>query len=147
MSYLLRVATQDDLPQILALEHAVEQAPHWKLEHYQAMLSPNHSLVVAEASGEIAGFLAATTIPGLEADIESLVVAVPYRRQGMGAALCHWFFERCGVPEIRLEVRASNHAAQSLYARLGFVEIGVRPSYYRKPEEDAILLKRLKGNA
>ena len=41
---------------------------------------------------------------------------------------------------VLLEVRESNTAARQLYEKLGFVEIGGRPDYYRDPVEDALLL-------
>ena len=41
-----------------------------------------------------------------------------------------------------LEVRASNVGAQQLYYRLGFAPVGVRPKYYRRPSEDALILWR-----
>ncbi len=42
-----------------------------------------------------------------------------------------------------LEVRPSNSGASRLYHRRGFVEIGVRPAYYRADEgrEDAIVMR------
>ena len=39
-----------------------------------------------------------------------------------------------------LEVRVSNLAARSLYQKLGFVEVGVRPRYYEDTGEDAVLM-------
>jgi ribosomal-protein-alanine N-acetyltransferase len=40
---------------------------------------------------------------------------------------------------IFLEVRASNHQARALYRNAGFLETGLRESYYANPPEDAIL--------
>jgi ribosomal-protein-alanine N-acetyltransferase len=40
-----------------------------------------------------------------------------------------------------LEVRASNEAAQHLYAALGFTRVGERRRYYRFPTEDAVILR------
>ncbi len=40
-----------------------------------------------------------------------------------------------------LEVRESNTAAQALYRKLGFVEIGRRSKYYDDPEETAIVMQ------
>jgi ribosomal-protein-alanine N-acetyltransferase len=39
-----------------------------------------------------------------------------------------------------LEVRASNEAANALYQRYGFRQIGRRRNYYERPREDAILM-------
>ena len=39
-----------------------------------------------------------------------------------------------------LEVRLSNHAAQDLYRRFGFVPVGVRKNYYQETNEDALVM-------
>ena len=39
-----------------------------------------------------------------------------------------------------LEVRVSNTAARSLYAKKGFSDVGIRPGYYEKPREDAVIM-------
>ena len=38
-----------------------------------------------------------------------------------------------------LEVREHNTAARSLYAKLGFNDVGKRKNYYIDPQDDAIL--------
>lgn len=45
-----------------------------------------------------------------------------------------------GCPDVLLEVRQSNEAAQRLYARHGFVPIGRRRRYYQAPPEDAVVM-------
>ena len=44
-------------------------------------------------------------------------------------------------PDVLLEVRQSNEAAQRLYARHGFVPIGRRRRYYQAPPEDAVVMQ------
>ena len=46
-----------------------------------------------------------------------------------------------GGTEVFLEVRASNAVAQSLYAGRGFRTEGRRRGYYRRPDEDALVLR------
>ena len=46
-----------------------------------------------------------------------------------------------GCPDVLLEVRQSNDAAQRLYARHGFVPIGRRRRYYQAPPEDAVVMR------
>ena len=41
---------------------------------------------------------------------------------------------------VTLEVRASNHPAQSLYRKYGFTQVGVRRAYYLDNREDGILM-------
>jgi ribosomal-protein-alanine N-acetyltransferase len=40
-----------------------------------------------------------------------------------------------------LEVRESNEVARRLYSVLGFAKVGRRRSYYRRPVEDAVVLR------
>jgi len=42
-------------------------------------------------------------------------------------------------------VRRSNEVARLLYERFGFSVAGVRPAYYSKPVEDALILWREDG--
>ena len=46
-----------------------------------------------------------------------------------------------GCPDVLLEVRQSNEAAQRLYTRHGFVPIGRRRRYYQVPPEDAVVMR------
>ena len=41
---------------------------------------------------------------------------------------------------VTLEVRKSNHAAQSLYRAHGFEAVGLRPRYYAEDGEDAVVM-------
>ena len=42
--------------------------------------------------------------------------------------------------KVFLEVRASNHEAQALYALYGFEPVGLRKGYYSDTHEDAIVM-------
>jgi len=45
-----------------------------------------------------------------------------------------------GIAEFTLEVRVSNAPAISVYEKCGFVSEGVRPKFYEKPVEDALIM-------
>lgn len=45
-----------------------------------------------------------------------------------------------GVTCISLEVRPSNSGARRFYEEAGFVEVGLRPGYYRDTKEDGIMM-------
>ena len=80
-----------------------------------------------------------------ELHVNNLAVAPAWRRQGAGAALLvHVLRESCQLAARRatLEVRASNTAARRVYERFGFVVVGVRPGYYSRPTDDALILWR-----
>jgi ribosomal-protein-alanine N-acetyltransferase len=75
-----------------------------------------------------------------EAELGNLAVSPDWRRHGLGAWLLDWSIENArqrGVERMFLEVRVSNLAAQGLYERRGFVQVGLRRRYYRAPAEDA----------
>ena len=56
-----------------------------------------------------------------------------------------WNIGSAGITRLLLEVRAGNAAAQSLYLKYGFTEVGIRKHYYPLPEgghEDAVLMEK-----
>lgn len=99
---------------------------------------------VAEREGAIIGIVVARTVGG-EAEIFNLVVRPAWRRCGTGRRLLEDALAACksaGAKAAFLEVRESNAGARAFYASLGFLETGRRSRYYRRPEEDALLLSR-----
>ena len=71
--------------------------------------------------------------------------------KGLGQQLLQTLFETLPptVQTIHLEVRVSNVAAQKLYTRLGFIEVGRRKGYYAAlksdgsaTREDAVLMSK-----
>jgi ribosomal-protein-alanine N-acetyltransferase len=108
------------------------------------LASPYITGFVAELkSRRIAGYLI-TRIFEEEGEILNVAVAPENRRQGLGAGLLDHALgdlKQRGVSTIFLEVRASNEAALALYVGKGFQPIGRRRDYYRRPMEDAMVLR------
>ncbi len=80
---------------------------------------------------------------GDQGDIQTIAVDPAARGIGLGRGLMHALItesRRRGIAQLFLEVRADNPIARSLYESLGFVEIGVRPRYYRRGV-DAIMMQ------
>jgi ribosomal-protein-alanine N-acetyltransferase len=98
---------------------------------------------VAESSSDLAGFaIASLNLP--EAELETIVSAVPFQRRGVARNLVDFvvkYLRAEAVSEVLLEVRASNLQALAFYRAVGFVESGKRPRYYAEPVEDAILMR------
>jgi len=141
---LIRSATAEDLPAILAIEAKAEHAAHWPEKKYREMLESQTSrrlVLVLEERGTVQGFVIGHLLDQ-ECEIENLVVASDFRRRGWGSKLLQSLIDaahQAGVTAFSLEVRDSNLAARALYNRIGFVENGRRKQYYREPEEDGIL--------
>ena len=82
-------------------------------------------------------------IMGGEAHITNIAVWEKHHRQGMGELLLIALIDLATELDARfisLEVRASNTAAQSLYSKYGFTQVGVRRGYYTDNREDGVLM-------
>lgn len=78
-----------------------------------------------------------------EAHITNIAVREIHRRQGIGEQLLISMIDLATELNARiltLEVRASNVAAQNLYGKYGFAQVGLlRRGYYTDNKEDAVL--------
>ena len=142
MALTIRPATLDDLQSILAIEQASANAARWSREQYSRVVESG-LVLVADDKETVAGFICAQGVAG-EWEIENIVVAESSRRRGIGNTLVSELLKQIGSRSGRtvyLEVRESNHPARCLYQKHGFVEIGLRRSYYQRPAEDALLYR------
>ena len=78
-----------------------------------------------------------------EAQIITIGTRLRERRRGVGelllrSAICEAIHRDCSA--LTLEVRKSNHAAQRLYSKYGFNEVGIRHRYYADNREDALIM-------
>ena len=98
---------------------------------------------MADSADTVAGYVVAIDAAD-EGEILNLAVAAAGRRHGVGRALVEAVVQALtsgGARHIYLEVRESNAPARALYATHGFREVGRRKQYYRRPVEDAIVLR------
>ena len=78
-----------------------------------------------------------------EAHITNIAVRGIHRRQGIGELLLILVIAlvmELNARIITLEVRASNTAAQNLYHKYGFAQVGLRRGYYTDNGEDAVIM-------
>jgi len=133
-----------DLPSVDEMEHRLFGDPWPQSSFLDAIADPRAVCLVAERGGAVAGYLIATLVPPL-AELQNLGTAPEQQRAGVARALVDELIDVCrarGVRELGLEVRVSNAAAQALYRTHGFRLVGLRRGYYRRPEEDALLMAR-----
>ncbi len=125
-------------------QQAFDQA--WSLQALFSALESGYDLIVCEKDGLLVGYLLSVRVLD-EIQIMQIAVATLCRRQGLAAAMSHYLLQHTDhLEQVTLEVRASNHAARALYARLGFEEVGLRKKYYAPDEagfsEDALLMSK-----
>lgn len=141
----IRPATAGDLAAVVAIERASFGDP-WPASAFADLLREGRMLfVVAEQGGAVAGYAIAWFVAG-SGELANIAVAPERRGHGIGAALLERVLDAAraqGAGETFLEVRESNAAARGLYASRGFAEVGRRRGYYRRPDEDAIVLRRV----
>jgi ribosomal-protein-alanine N-acetyltransferase len=78
-----------------------------------------------------------------EAHIVTIAVAEASRRRGLGEMLLIASIELAQRREqevMTLECRVTNTAAQALYLKYGFRQVGVRKRYYSDNDEDALIM-------
>ena len=97
--------------------------------------------LVALENGEVVGYVGSQTVLQ-EADMMNIAVADSHRRRGIAKMLVEELIRQLDAYQLTLEVRASNAPAISLYEALGFLQVGLRKNYYRKPKEDALILRK-----
>jgi ribosomal-protein-alanine N-acetyltransferase len=78
-----------------------------------------------------------------EGHVSTIASHVDWRGHGVGELLLVSLLresQRRNALTATLEVRVTNHVAQNLYTKYGFVEVGRRKRYYRDNNEDALIM-------
>ncbi len=142
----IRPATAGDLGRVGDIEQASFTDP-WSRQSFRALLGNNRVLfaVAQSGAGEVVGYVV-IWFAADEGEIANLAVSPTERGKGVGAALLDAALVEArsrATREVYLEVRESNAAARGLYEGRGFSVVGRRRKYYRHPEEDALVLRRV----
>lgn len=154
-SVTIRIATPQDIPEIIRLERQCPTAAHWTEQQYASLLDAPEGIkprltLIAERTDSpelgkqifpLFGFLVARQITS-EWELENIVVGPESRGKGIGTRLLRELLthaKQANGEGVFLEVRESNVVARALYEKLGFQQTGRRKSYYANPIEDAVL--------
>ncbi len=147
MTALLRPAVEGDLREVVRIERECFADP-WSEESFRRLLAVEPAIFQVAAfppDSKIAGYAIAFAV-GEDGEVLNVAVEPPFRGKGLaGQMLDALLIEMAarGVRTAYLEVRESNRAAQALYGSRGFTEIGRRYQYYRRPVEDALVMRRV----
>lgn len=139
---MIRELAAEDVEEVSRIEQASFSMP-WSPQDFLEMVEADYAYYyVAELEGEIAGCCGIRNMAG-EGEITNVVVAEKFRRRGIGRALMEYMLKEAkllGMESETLEVRVSNTPAIRLYESLGFKGEGIRPNFYEKPREDALIM-------
>lgn len=118
----------------------------WSMRSFEEMLDAEFtiSLGAFDEMGNVLGYIIADFVIDT-GEILDIAVAVKHKKQGVGSVLLdsvHSMLVAASAYECFLEVRESNEPAKALYAKKGYLPIGIRKNYYKNPKENAIVLKK-----
>jgi len=140
--YELRRMRMDELPEVMEVERRAFAHP-WSAELLRRELTHDWStILLAIEHGRIVGFVIFWVVVD-EIHVLNVAVDPAQRRRGIARILLAELLDRGranGLSMATLEVRRSNEPALSLYAGLGFRNVGVRKGYYVEEREDAIVM-------
>ena len=142
---LLRPAQSSDVAEIVRIERTSFADP-WSEESFERILGGQAAIfhvVVVPPESAVVGYIIAFSV-GADAELLNVAVAPDYRGRGFAGQMLDAVLiqlDGIGVRTAFLEVRESNRAARALYGSRGFKEIGRRRNYYRRPVEDALVMR------
>lgn len=140
----------------MTVEHIAALMPHeramfgteaWTMSGYRNELADTerrYYLSAESTADELLGWAGVMVIAD-SAEILTVGVIPAARRRGVARQLLDGLLteaRRRGAVEAFLEVRIDNEAAQALYVREGFVQVGLRRGYYDGGRVDAVVMRR-----
>ena len=134
----------EHVPQVAALEKLCFADPWSEMSIASELRSIWSYWVVAVADEQVVGYIGSQSSCD-ETDVMNVAVHPDWRRRGIAESLMECLIRELknrGSHALMLEVRVSNEAANALYEKLGFRQVGLRKNYYRNPKEDALILRK-----
>jgi len=153
LGYRITLMQPEDVRQVMRIEETAFPAP-WPASAYRHELVKNDLatyLVLKEKRAAGQGRpsrLSLLAYGGFwlmvdQSHISTLATHLQWRGQGLGEWMLVALIDASclrGAVDVTLEVRVSNHVAQSLYRKYGFALVGRRKRYYRDNNEDALIM-------
>ena len=137
--------TAAHLDTVLAIEAAAYPFPWSRGNFIDSIATGYPARVLMDAHGAMLGYVIAMNGVG-EMHLLNITVAPAAQGRGHARHMIAALMAMCSARashQLWLEVRESNVRARTIYARLGFVQQGVRKGYYPAPfgrREDAVVM-------
>lgn len=139
---IIRELRAEDVETLSVIEARSFSMPWTAADFVRLIEDRNSRYLVAEVDGRVVGCCGVTNVSG-DGEIDNVVVDEAYRNRGIATALLRETLRMgyaMGVEAFTLEVRVSNALALHIYEKAGFVSEGIRPRFYERPTEDAMIL-------
>lgn len=139
---VIRRMQERDLDQVAAMEREIFSEPWSRQGFAETYQKKENCYLVVEEDGLVLAYCGLWSVLD-EADICNVAVRGEARRRGLGEAMLKRLIsegQKLGVTAFTLEVRVGNAPAVALYRKLGFQDAGIRPGFYTKPDEDALIM-------
>ena len=138
----LSLMTEADVDAIYAIEVACFKTP-WTRESILREVTENECAryMVLREDGEPIAYAGVWFVLD-EGHITNIAVRPDRRRLGYGERVTRAMIQLAadsGMNWMTLEVRRSNKAAQELYHKLGFIDVGYRKRYYENTEDALVM--------
>ncbi|NYT14015.1 MAG: ribosomal protein S18-alanine N-acetyltransferase [Candidatus Methanofastidiosa archaeon] len=140
---IVRNVIADDIYRVIELEYQNFDYPYPPEIVNFLFESYRDTFLVVEKDGEVIGFVIGI-VQKKEGHILVIAIRDDFKRKGVGTFLMKKLidiYKKKGITRLKLEVRASNIAAISMYKNLGF-KITNRLKHYYENGEDGLLLRR-----
>lgn len=139
----IRPLQECDVDAMCEIEHLCFAMP-WSKESILHDLNENvcARYLVLTVDGMLAAYAGMWLIID-EAHITNVAVHPDYRGRGYGERIMRALMDLAKenlMGLMTLEVRRSNAVAQSLYHKVGFIDVGYRKRYYEDNKEDALIM-------
>ncbi|WP_338740856.1 ribosomal protein S18-alanine N-acetyltransferase [Haloplanus salilacus] len=140
----IRDAETGDLGGVVRIERASFAQP-WPYAAFDRFVD-EPGFLVADRDGDVVGYVVGDVTPDFGRDlghVKDLAVAPSDRRRGIGRTLLNRSLTALAVQGsdlVKLEVRAGNEAAQTLYRDVGFRATRRLSGYYRDGEDALVMM-------
>ncbi len=132
------------IPPAQTIEQAVFSETAWSEATFWGELAQDNRYYLAvEHDAELIGY-GGMAFNGAEADLQTLVIAPAFQKQGLASTLLKKLLEKTQTTAARrvfLEVVFDNEAAINLYKKFDFKQISLRQKYY--PNGKAAIIMQL----